>query len=132
METESSDEGPGRIGFHQLGICVSVCASEMRARDEWRARAGVCVRGGGITHKLQIKTKRQRRQLEEESGYSQDTVLSHVGMIHNQNSTSHKLSEDVWHHQAAVNSGLNQGASSQKAWVRMRMDEREEGRQKSK
>lgn len=57
METESSDEGPGRIGFHQLGICVSVCASGMLARDEWRARAGVCVRGGGITHKLQIKTK---------------------------------------------------------------------------
>ena len=102
-------------------VCVCVC---------------VCVCGEAASHiNYKSKQKRQRRQLEEESGYSQDTVLSHAGMIHNQNVTSTHAS--VSHHQAAVNSGLNQGASSHEAWVRMRsggapLDGREEGRQKSK
>lgn len=36
METESSEEGPGRIGFHQLGMCVSV-------RQQMCVRNGACV-----------------------------------------------------------------------------------------
>lgn len=34
METESSDEGLGRIWFHQLGICVSVCPSGCERETE--------------------------------------------------------------------------------------------------
>ena len=79
----------GELGFISLAyVCQCVPAECVREC------VCVCVRGGeegGITHKLQIKTKRQRRQLEEEPGYSQDTVLSHVGMIHNQNVTSQTL-----------------------------------------
>lgn len=55
METESSDEGPERIGFHQLGICVSVCTSGCARVDK------ACLKGkeGGIVHKLQIKAKKK-------------------------------------------------------------------------
>lgn len=53
IETESTAEGPGRIGFRQPGI-VHVCQCVPVEKR------GACERGGGIMHKLQIKAKEKR------------------------------------------------------------------------
>lgn len=53
IETESTAEGPGRIGFRQPGI-VHVCQCVPAEKR------GACERGGGIMHKLQIKAKEKR------------------------------------------------------------------------